>query len=101
MNSKHKKLNKLVSLRDSWEILHYDYLNQANLLNEHFSYVLRRISILVFFQEDYIFKNQQTTAQDSRNKDKGKCSESMIEEKTRYNNNNNNNIYLKSNIQCI
>ena len=47
MNSKHKKVNKLVSLRDSSEIVHYDDLSKANLLNEYFSSVLRRISILM------------------------------------------------------
>ena len=35
VNSKHKKVNKLVSLRDSSETLHYDNLSKANLLNEY------------------------------------------------------------------
>ena len=42
MNSKHKKVNKLVSLRDSSEILHYDDLSKANLLNKYFSSVFTK-----------------------------------------------------------
>ena len=42
MNSKHKKVNQLVSLRDSSEILHYDDLSKANLLNKYFSYVFTK-----------------------------------------------------------
>ena len=36
VNSKHKKVTKLLSLRDSSEILHYDDLSKANLLNDYF-----------------------------------------------------------------
>ena len=42
VNSKHKKVNKLVSLRDSSEILHYDDLSKANLLNKYFSSVFTK-----------------------------------------------------------
>ena len=42
VNSKHKKVNKLVSLRDSSEFFHYDDSSMANFLNEYFSYVFTK-----------------------------------------------------------